>query len=127
MEVSHSHPEGIEKCCLEEQRMCIHLTLLSTGPNKDLFIQVSVITVCINRKYLYNFFFTLLHVWAVVFGHLQVIHIFTLLFLLFSPSIGQCLHLGEGHVCCIQYIMPVFQTLYIYIDLRFIEIVMTET
>jgi hypothetical protein len=47
-----------------------------------LFIHVSVVTICINRNYLY--ILTSQHVSAVVFGHLQVIiYCHTLLLLLF--------------------------------------------
>jgi hypothetical protein len=65
--------------------------------------------------------FTLQHVSAVVFGHHQVISIQShSTFSAIPPSIGLCLHLGEGHVCCIHCKMPV-------IDLKHINIKCIKT
>jgi hypothetical protein len=62
-------------------------------------------SLCINRRYLYSVYITTC--FGPCFGHHQVISIQSRsTFLCFPASIGQCLHLRVGHVCCLQCRLP---------------------
>jgi hypothetical protein len=75
------------------------------------------ICLCINWRYLYSFYIT------TCFGHCfwpssGSIYIVTLNFSAILPSIGQCLHLGEGLMHCLQCMMPIIGLKHINIKMN---------